>query len=253
MAKVIGILGVAGAGKSTAADMLVGILKDMGHEVIEASFAEPIRTISQLTGLEPYDRHEKERLRAMDYETFSARFFDAIEDVLRDRLDDNTRALLYSFTMDALQKYRTSTVYDGVEVEQINLSPRIFMQVLGTEGGQSVCKTLWVDLAAADWAHRPGFVLCSDVRFNHEFPVCDHAFLLVRNQADMVAEHKSEKLAQLLTLRAKKPPIMSEVVVYTDSNPRFNKLVNVVSNGTTYGALYARLVALLAKLGVAHG
>ncbi|CDK30096.1 hypothetical protein AMP1_24 [Burkholderia phage AMP1] len=187
MARIIGLTGLAGAGKDTAAQAMQREITGAGTECRIGSFADPIRQISKLIGLEPYDRALKEKRRCMSVDDFCDSFQHAIDKVLGHRLSDEDRAALYCYTVEALDKFK----YDDV----IELSPREFMQVFGTEGGQSVSQSLWVDLATSLWHALPGVVLVPDTRFAHELMVLDDLILVVRPGTIPPNGHVSERLA----------------------------------------------------------
>lgn len=191
MARIIGITGLAGAGKDTLAWVLKAELEKAHKQVTLGSFADPIRKISKLIGLEPYDRNLKEKRRSFDLDEFCDSFQAALDTVLGQRLEEHDRAELYAFTVEALEKFTYGSM--------IGLSPREFMQVLGTEGGQRVRRKLWVELASLLWNALPGFVIVSDVRFGHELQVLDDLLLVIRPGVAAVNSHPSERLAHQLT------------------------------------------------------
>ncbi|KAG0163903.1 hypothetical protein DFQ30_010805, partial [Apophysomyces sp. BC1015] len=110
-----------------------------------------------------------------------------MDKMLGQRLTDEDRAALYAYTVEALEKF----MYEGV----IEVSPREFMQVFGTEGGQRLRKTLWVDIASPLWNALPGIVLVPDTRFVHELAVLDDLILVMRPGTFPVNGHISEQLA----------------------------------------------------------
>lgn len=213
MARIIGIAGLAGAGKDTAAQAMQRMLVADGKEVRIGSFADPIREISRYIGLHPYDRGLKEVRRTFDQSDFNAALQAGIDVVLGERLPEKERADLYSYTVEALEKFcyrqccglgERVDCYSPPECccnpdEYIGLSPREFMQVLGTEGGQNVRKTLWVELARSLWDCLPGYVLVPDCRFAHELDVLDRLVLVIRPGTMPVNQHASERLAYDLT------------------------------------------------------
>lgn len=189
MGRIIGITGLAGAGKDSFAGFLENELAGRGWEVRTGSFAEPIRQISAHMGLEPYDRDAKERPVDIESDDFRDKLYEAIESVLRERMEPNDRAHLYCYTVEACEKFGS---------KNMRISPRQFMQVLGTEGGQRVRKTLWVDLARQLWQVFPGYVLVTDMRFEHEAKIADLIFNVNRPGVVPVNDHASEKLAAML-------------------------------------------------------
>jgi len=196
--RIIGFIGLAGAGKDTAAAAMLDEFRDQGREACIDSFADPIRKISHLVGLDPYDRQCKEVQSTFTLDGFCDAFQHGIDEVLGSRLSEHERAELYAFTMEALTRF----TFEGFGGTDICLSPREFMQVLGTEGGQRVRPNLWVDLAVARWSDAPGTVLVPDCRFERERETLDALVLVTRPGILPVNNHASEQLAARLTLAA---------------------------------------------------
>jgi len=195
MGRIIGITGLAGAGKDSFAGFLEYALAGRGWEVRTGSFAEPIRQISAHMGLEPYDRAQKEQPVWIDADDFRDKLYEGIESVLAERMEPNDRAHLYCYTVEVCDKFTRCTSKPG---GTLYISPRQFMQVLGTEGGQRVRKTLWVDMARQLWQVFPGYVLVTDMRFEHEAKIADLIFNVNRPGVVPVNDHPSEKLAAML-------------------------------------------------------
>jgi len=197
MARIIGFIGLAGSGKDTAAKAMLQEFQRQGHEACISGFADPIRYISRLICLDPYDRAYKECRHRMHLDRFCDAFQYAIDHVLRFRLSEHERAELYAFTVEALTPFIRETQWGTV----IDISPREFMQVLGTEGGQRVRPSLWVDLATSQWLEMPGTVLVPDVRFKHEMDVLDTLVIVSRVGIALPTDsHVSERLALRLTV-----------------------------------------------------
>jgi len=196
--RIIGFIGLAGAGKDTAAAAMQDEFRGHGQEARIDSFADPIRRISQIVRLDPYDRRRKEVQCTFTLDGFCDAFQHGIDQVLGNRLFEHERAELYAFTMEALARF----TFEGFGGTDICLSPREFMQVLGTEGGQRVHRNLWVELAVARWRAAPGIVLVPDCRFEQELAVLDTPVIVTRPGVLPVNNHASERLAAQLTLAA---------------------------------------------------
>jgi len=196
MPHIMGFIGLAGAGKDTAAQAMVAEFRRQGQTATIDSFAYPIREISRLVCLDPYDRHYKELRHCYYADWFCAAFHAAIETVLGDPLSEHERAELYAYTIEALTPF-IREMEEGRPA--IHISPREFMQVLGTEGGQRVRKTLWLELAAMRWRNDAGAVLVPDVRFEHELALLDNLIVVVRDGVQPVNNHASERLAAYLS------------------------------------------------------
>ncbi len=208
MAKIIGLTGLAGVGKDTFARAMQRRFTSLGHKARLAGFADPIRNISLSVGLNPYKREEKETRRLLVWSVFIDTLFDAIEDIIGKRMSDNDRALLWTYTVEAVEP----RMFDDAGTSYISISPREFMQILGTEGGQRVRKTLWVDIAVADWRSAPGAVLVTDFRFAHEAQSLDYCVCINRPGTERVNGHVSEDMADTLTRRIV-PDYLSKVAV----------------------------------------
>lgn len=213
--KVIALVGFAGVGKDTAAGAMASALQDKGSEARIDSFAAPIREISQAMGLEPFDRTKKEAVRTILWDEFDASLFDAIEEVLGKSLSDNDRALLYTFTNEALQPKKYQAPHFGTTENFIDISPREFMQVLGTEGGQAVRPQLWVELLAARTAE--GYTIVPDCRFEHELEVVDFVVHVVRPGFSRINDHKSEDLAEAF-FKGDAPPVGVYITLVNDGD-----------------------------------
>ncbi|CAH0444321.1 hypothetical protein LMG10661_00800 [Ralstonia syzygii subsp. syzygii] len=208
MAKIIGLTGLAGVGKDTFARAIQRRFTTLGIKARLVGFADPIRAISLGVGLNPFIRDAKEKRKLLSWGALCDRVFDAIEEVLNTLVDDNDRALLWTYTVEALEPM----AFDDAGTKVISISPREFMQILGTEGGQRVRKTLWVDAAVGEWRTSPGAVLVTDFRFAHEAPVLDYAICINRPGHRRVNNHPSEDMADMLTRRIV-PDYLSKLAV----------------------------------------
>lgn len=193
MAKIIGIAGLAGAGKDSFSIALERALVAAGYPARIERFAEPIRKMSAHMGLNPYDRETKERKHTFYHGRFWGLLCEAVEAVLAERVAAQDRARLCGFVIDAVTK-RFSRV--GC---QVSISPRELMQIIGTEGGQRVHKGLWADAALMQWRALPGYVLVPDCRFEHEAKQMNYLFVVCRPGIVRNSAHVSEALAERLT------------------------------------------------------
>jgi len=192
MTKIIGLIGLDGAGKDTATLAMQREFVQRGKACHIDGFAGPIRQISQRVGLEtydsePYNRKKKETRLRMNADDFCASLQRASDEVLGQCLCDEDRASLYAYTVEALERFM-----DG---GALALSPLEFMEVLGMEGGQRVRLTLWVELAQARWQGLNGIVLVPDTAFTHELAVLDDLILLYRPGRVLRKPRASDELA----------------------------------------------------------
>ncbi|AKM29413.1 hypothetical protein AB870_03575 [Pandoraea faecigallinarum] len=213
MAKIIGLTGLAGVGKDTFARALQRSYLNAGTTARIGGFADFIRHIATGCGFDVHDRAKKEKRVLFNWSVLSDRLFNAIESYLQGRLTDNDRALLWTYTIEALEP----RMFDDAGRSAISISPREFMQILGTEGGQRVRKTLWVELAVDQWRSLPGIVIVTDFRFEHEAAVLDRCICVTRKDVVRVNEHVSENLAEQLT-NYTRPASLSHLLVELVAN-----------------------------------
>ncbi|MBU9528237.1 hypothetical protein [Burkholderia multivorans] len=234
MAKVIGIMGLAGAGKDTVAQMLQRGLVSAGlKHVTIAGFADYLRNISKEVGLDPFIRERKEIPHVIGEEEFIDRCWNALETALCRLLLAHDRASLWAYLFDDLDdrflRDRDAT-YPYYEV-----SPRQFMQAIG-EAGRKVRDTLWIELARKKWDMQPGVVLVTDCRYENEADVADKIILVHRPDVPPVAEHVSEQFAAALTEGSVTIPGM-ELIVNDGSLEDLEQEVAVMA--CSYAPLFA--------------
>ncbi|HEF4776456.1 TPA: hypothetical protein SAP37_001453 [Burkholderia multivorans] len=237
MAKVIGIMGLAGAGKDTVAQMLQRGLVSAGlKHVTIAGFADYLRNISKEVGLDPFSRDRKEMPHIIDGLDFQDRCWDALETAFCRLLYAHDRAALWAYFFDDLDarflkdRHATHPYYD--------ISPRQFMQALGT-AGRKVRDTFWIELAQKKWAALPGVVLVTDCRYENEADVADKIILVNRPDAPPVAEHVSEQFAAALTEGSVTIPGM-ELIVNDGSLEDLEQEVAVMA--CSYAPLFATVL-----------
>lgn len=200
MAHVIGITGLAGAGKDTLAAAMARQFARMGEPVCLAGFADPIREVCKAVGLDPHTRETKEVKQTFSLDVFCDNLQHAIDTVLRNRMTQDNRTRLYCLMVEHTAHFVSEPV--GSEYTQyINISPREFMQVFGTEAGQAIHRRVWVDMATTSWRARDGYVLVTDFRFPHEAPALDTVVTVINQRIQRVNNHVSEDLPYQLTSR----------------------------------------------------
>lgn len=233
MAKVVGIMGLAGAGKDTVAQMIQRGLVSVGlQHVAIGGFADYLRDIADHVGLNPFRRETKETPHVVGRDEFENRLFDAIEHKFCRLLPMNDRAELFAFTYDDCEKFLTDK---KSTFPYYQISPRQFMQTIGN-AGRKVRDDFWIELARAKWDALPGIVLVTDCRFENEAAVADKIILVRRPDVPPVAEHVSEQLAAALTEGAVTIPGMELI----DNDGTLDELeVEVCTMATSYAALFA--------------
>lgn len=191
MTSIIGITGYAGSGKDTVAEMLVEEIKAAGHTAAIFSFAGPIREIANALGLAAYDRDRKEVWVTLLFDDFEERLILEIDCALGHVASMEERCELFSFFVEALAD--RGHLHYGPAGNTLHISPRVFMQLLGTEAGRRVSTNFWVDLAGRlQQASEVEFSVTSDVRFPNE---ADSVDVLLGRVGDVppVAPHASEQ------------------------------------------------------------
>ncbi|NUX98772.1 deoxynucleotide monophosphate kinase family protein [Paraburkholderia youngii] len=232
MAKVIGIMGLAGAGKDTAAQMLQrGLVAAGAKHVVIGGFADYLRNISKAVGLDPFNRQLKEVPHIIG--DFQDRVWAATEEAFCRLLNERDRSALWAYLFDDLDARflrDADATYPYYEI-----SPRQFMQALGT-AGRKIRDTFWIELAQRKWATLPGVVLVTDCRFENEAAIADQIILVRRPDAPPVAEHVSEQFCAALTEGAVTIPGM-EVI---DNDGSLDDLeLEVCTVATSYAVLFA--------------
>lgn len=196
MTKIIGITGLAGSGKDTLAEFLTELDRNFAVD----SFAGPIRRIAAALGLCIYDREAKELPQRILYEHFEVSLIDAVVAELGDKLGEETLCDLYA-TFVTILRSRDFLTTERQDVLQI--SPRVFCQLLGTDAGRAIRQSLWVDVLRATARRTTAdFLLVPDVRFKNEALVCDYVIGVSRPGVAPVAGHDSEKEIPALVLGA---------------------------------------------------
>lgn len=215
---IIGLAGLAGAGKDTFALAAQREFIRQGLTCVMLGFADPLRQICRAVGLDPFDRDKKEVTKALDADYFYEDLHAALNSQLGDVLTEHQRACLYAAMSEALEPhYVVGDIGDGDERGYIAISPRRFMQLLGT-AGQRVKKTLWVDVFNVRLKLYPrDVVLVPDFRFPHEADALNYCVVITRPGLKPVAAHVSEDMAGQLS-RHIVPDYMRNVAVTYTSN-----------------------------------
>ena len=183
---IIGIAGRINSGKDTFGNLLCDVLSNRASVTVD-SFAAPIRQIAQYLGLR-LERESKERRMWRIFPCFEEELHKAIEKHLGG-LPDNTKAELFARTVEVLRNghYLRSGMFD----DTLEISPRRFMQLFGTEAGRTCNSNLWIEALhqrTAGYDH----VIITDVRFIEEANYCDSLIYVVRGNEVPVADHESE-------------------------------------------------------------
>ena len=193
----IGLIGVAGAGKDTAAKILSDLT---GIPVV--SFAKPLHDAAiHIWGDKALNREEKEKEQIFGERSFEwfndyhMAFLAKVNKTQNVITEGNLHKLL------ALRGLFTDPVTGRIHE---NISPRKFMQLYGTEYWRSISPTVWVDLVCDEYDD----CIVPDVRFTNEASVFDLLIVIKRDGVAPVSSHISEELAkQFKDLCEQKEPI----------------------------------------------
>jgi hypothetical protein len=219
MTQVVGIIGLAGAGKDTLAGYVSDMLKWYGMKVQTFSFAWAVREIASRTGLPIYDRNMKETELVLE-RGWQDKFQDAIAELLGQFIDHDTQLELYSRTCIALGQQG----HVG-KLGHLTCSPRVFAQLLGTEGGRSISEDFWVDLLMQQIeATAPDVALVPDTRFINEAVRCDLLVPVVNYRVSVVNTHPSEQFAEQMSRSAIPHVLQGKPRMYVWNNGTLNAL-----------------------------
>ena len=178
----IGIIGLAGAGKDTLANIVRSEFPELG--LYRERFASPLKKAARFVFGPDFDERDYKEVE---------RFIDS---GLEDRIIDACIKLGHDLrlTDDELNVFQDA-VFEQGWVAGASLSPRKFQQLLGTECVRRARKTAFVDRVAA----AAGAIIVPDCRFENETRVFNQLLLIIRPGVKAVADHPSEALATTLT------------------------------------------------------
>ncbi|AHY26802.1 putative dNMP kinase [Acinetobacter phage vB_AbaP_Acibel007] len=175
----IGLIGLAGAGKDTAALLIQKILTDNGKAYKIDRFAKPLKDAArEVFGATFDDRDVKEVPVKVDQDTMIEASFKALRKCRLTEAEMDKASELF-FEHLGFWNY---------------LSPRKYQQLLGTEVGRAARSTVWSDRITKSTAN----LIVPDVRFDGE--VVDYNILITRHPVGVGSVHASEVLATEMQL-----------------------------------------------------
>lgn len=194
---LIGMVGQGGSGKDTIAE----ILHSLNPNLVVDSFARPIRAVAHHFGFDIFDRAAKEITVTRQVSVPDLAFQLEVESGLC--LEGFTALKVATNFMKAALDQGLTTVQGNTV--QLTMSPRLFAQLLGTEGGRSVDPDIWTALLvdrAFKRYHEGGIrTIVTDVRFFNEAVLMD-ALVHVRRPDNphktVTSSHTSEAFATLV-------------------------------------------------------
>ncbi|QGH73772.1 putative dNMP kinase [Vibrio phage vB_VhaP_VH-5] len=196
----VGILGLAGAGKDTFANMLLEHLPDFKIDRYARPLKELTCRIFGLTMEEVEDRVLKEQVQRVQQDTM-------IEEVLY------TLTKVLRFTPEQLEQ--ASELYFEHLGHYTELSPRKFQQIFGTDVVRAVQEDAWVQRLQKV----PKNLIVPDVRFENE--LCDVNFLIAGVTPEQRPEHISEHYAWNLVYGKQYVP---PAFIFIDNDPDYTTL-----------------------------
>lgn len=169
----LGLLGLAGSGKDTAADILQRVLREQGFEFEIKKYAGLLKEATRLAFGDNFD----------DQDVKEERVF--VTPTLADKVIDATDYIWLKLGFD----HRHFELYNDLCVKHIDsktwISPREFQQLLGTDVVRTIDPDAWVKYLT----EQDGNYIISDVRFANE--LVDYNVLLMRDAPEPCL-HSSE-------------------------------------------------------------
>lgn len=193
----IGLIGSAGAGKDTVAQMLSEL-----SGLPTVALAKPLHdAATHIWGDTVLNREEKEKEQIFgersfewfnDYHMALLAKINSTQNVITER---NLPKLLT--LRDLFTDHATGRIYETI-------TPRKFMQLYGTEYWRSISSNVWVNLIQDKYDD----CIVPDVRFANEAMIFDLLIVINRDGVAPVSSHSSEELAkQFKDLCEQKEPI----------------------------------------------
>lgn len=182
MSTKIGLVGLAGSGKDTAALLLQRVLAEQGKHFTIDRYAALLKKCAQMAFGDNFDdRDVKEEM------VF-------VTPTLADKMIDATDYCQYELGLSGAE-FKTWNTLCTQHLDKLTwVSPRLFQQLLGTEVGRALNPNIWVDYLKT---HKYS-VIVPDVRFDNE--LLDINILITRSAIPFGKLHTSEVLAAELQL-----------------------------------------------------
>lgn len=177
--KSVGVLGFAGAGKDTVAEMIRDQMLDQGKIVILERFAAPLKEAALKVFGPDFDKREVKDVQI------------PVDDYLRWKMVDCLQDCWLKYCQDVywVDVFQTAG-YQMIKDSQ-QISPRQFQQWMGTEVFRSIRPDVWVRRLKFPKADQ----VVTDVRFENEIDVVDKLIYVYNPRVNPNLDHKSELLA----------------------------------------------------------
>lgn len=200
--RVIGIAGVAGSGKGTAANV---VHETLGSDVVEWAFADPIKGFcgaifnwgfERLYGSTEHRNAPDDRYPAAAYQR-NGHWERASNEYTLKRVEFAMDLATWSHRSVHVCLQTLDEWWFGLWTSAVVLTPRRALQTLGTEMGRTLNPDIWVSVVRSRIAEGGDrVVVVPDVRFNNEFKFFANdgheLWHLERPDAPEVPEHASE-------------------------------------------------------------
>lgn len=174
MSMKLGLLGLAGSGKDTAAEILQRVLREQGMDFQIKKYAGLLKEATRLAFGDNFDDRDVKEERVFVTPDLADKIIDATDYIWLKLGFDHEHFELYN---DLCTKHIDSKTW---------ISPREFQQLLGTDVVRTIDPDAWVKYLT----EQDGNFIISDVRFANE--LLDFNVLLIRDypESDL---HSSEK------------------------------------------------------------
>ena len=180
----LGLLGLAGSGKDTAAEILQRVLREQGMNLEIKKYAGLLKEATRLAFGDNFDDRDVKEERIFVTPDLADKLIDATDYIWVKLWGNNTYYMLKYFDLynELCQKHIDSKTW---------ISPREFQQLLGTDVVRAIDPDAWVKYLT----EQDGNFIVSDVRFANE--LLDFNVLLIRDypESDL---HSSEKFCASL-------------------------------------------------------
>lgn len=176
----LGLLGLAGSGKDTAAEILQRVLLEQGFEFEIKKYAGLLKEATRLAFGDTFDDRDVKEEQVFVTPTLADKIIDATDYIW----------LKLGFGQEHFE------LFNDLCIKHIDsktwMSPREFQQLLGTDVVRAIDPDAWVKYLT----EQDGNYIISDVRFANE--LVDYNVLLWRNSGGACMWHKSEAFALTL-------------------------------------------------------
>lgn len=176
----LGLLGLAGSGKDTAAEILQRVLHEQGMHFEIKKYAGLLKEATRLAFGDNFDDRDVKEERVFVTPTLADNIIDATDYIW----------LKLGFGQEHFE------LFNDLCIKHIDsktwMSPREFQQLLGTDVVRAIDPDAWVKYLT----EQDGNYIVSDVRFANE--LVDYNILLCRHGIADIAEHVSEGFTRSL-------------------------------------------------------